>query len=100
MHKMKLINAEPLIKNMLAMKTQLRYDAIAIDDIIKALREAEQVDAISVVRCKDCRWYETSRTTHPECLLHCEIGEPDYFCASGESRTELERRINNETTNN
>ena len=62
--------------------------------------EAEEVDAISVVHCKDCRWYETSRTTHPECLLHCEIGEPDYFCASGESRTELERRINNETTNN
>lgn len=42
------------------------------------------VDAVPDVRCKDCRWYETSRRNYPECILHCEVVELDYFCASGE----------------
>lgn len=40
---MRLIDAEPIIKNLSAMKTQLGYDAIDIDGMIKALREAEVV---------------------------------------------------------
>ena len=42
---MKLIDVEPIIKNLSAMKTQLGYDAIKIDGMIKALREAEEVTA-------------------------------------------------------
>lgn len=42
---MKLIDAEPIIKNLSAMKTKLGYDAIEIDGMIKALREAEEVTA-------------------------------------------------------
>lgn len=42
---MKLIDAEPIIKNLSAMKTQLGYDAIDIAGMIKALREAEEVTA-------------------------------------------------------
>lgn len=42
---MKLINMEPIIKNLSTMKTQFKYDAIEIDGMIKALREAEEVTA-------------------------------------------------------
>lgn len=42
---MKLIDVEPIIKNLSAMKTQLGYDTIEIDGMIKALREAEEVTA-------------------------------------------------------
>lgn len=42
---MRLIDVEPIIKNLSAMKTQLGYDAIEIDGMIKALREAEEVTA-------------------------------------------------------
>ena len=42
---MKLIDVEPIIKNLSVMKTQLGYDAIEIDGMIKALREAEKVTA-------------------------------------------------------
>lgn len=42
---MKLIDVEPIIKNLSVMKTQLGYDAIEIDGMIKALREAEEVTA-------------------------------------------------------
>lgn len=42
---MKPIDAEPIIKNLSSMKTQLGYDAIDIDGMIKALREAKEVKA-------------------------------------------------------
>lgn len=42
---MKQIDAEPIIKNLSLMKTQLDYDAIDIDGMIKALREAEEIKA-------------------------------------------------------
>lgn len=42
---MRLIDADPIIKNLSAIKTQFGYDAINIDGMIKALREAGRVDA-------------------------------------------------------
>lgn len=55
------------------------------NDLVVILSKcAETVDAVPVVRCKDCRWYETSRTTPHECTLHGEWVDPDYYCASGE----------------
>lgn len=66
---MKLIDAEPIIKNLSAMETQLGYDAISIDGMLKALREAEEIEAAPVVhgrwirysdcgvtRCSNCNW--------------------------------------------
>lgn len=52
--------------------------------ILDFIDDAPTIDAVPVVKCKDCRWYETSRRNYPECILHCEVVEPDYFCASGE----------------
>ena len=40
---MRPIDADPIIKNLSVMKTQLGYDAIDIDGMIKALRETEEV---------------------------------------------------------
>lgn len=40
---MRLIDADPIIKNLSEMKTQLGYDAIAIDGMIKSLREAKEI---------------------------------------------------------
>lgn len=49
---MNLIDAEPIIKNLSAMQTQLGYDAIFIDGMIKALKEADGVGAKPVSRGK------------------------------------------------
>ena len=46
---MKPIDAEPIIHNLSQMKKRLGYDAIAIDGMIKALREAIEVDVVPVV---------------------------------------------------
>lgn len=50
---MRPIDAEPIIKDLSAMKTKLGYDAITIDGIIEALKEAEKADAVAGLCC-DC----------------------------------------------
>lgn len=52
-YKMRPFDAEPIIKDLSAMKTKLGYDAITIDGIIKALKEAEKTDAVAGLCC-DC----------------------------------------------
>lgn len=54
---MRPIDAEPIIKDLTAMKTV--YTAIALDGMIKALKDAPTVDAVHVVRCKDCEYRHT-----------------------------------------
>ena len=49
----RLIDASVLIRDLTAMKSA--YDAITLDGIIKALKEEPTMDAVEVVRCKDCK---------------------------------------------
>lgn len=74
---MRLIDADALLK----MDDDNLLDGISRHEV----EEAETVDAVPVVRCKDCRWCKKSYATHFECELHFEIVDPDYYCASGES---------------
>lgn len=63
------------------------------------LNEQPTIDAVPVVRCKDCRWYDREREDSPIGYCHAckhayfssswEIGiyrthKPDFFCADGE----------------
>ena len=89
----RLIDANVFIRDLTAMKSV--YDAIALDGMIKALKEAPTVDAVEVVRCKDCKhWEQTGRLlTYWECNIFGWIhgnGYPtkaDDFCSYGERRT-------------
>lgn len=50
------------------------------------------IDAIEVVRCKDCKWFEMDNTggaycNHPTCGLFNGY-EPDAFCSYGERKEE------------
>ena len=92
------IRAESWVKNLMVRLT-LDYIDIIID-------EAPTVDAVEVVRCKDCRWarqkdirepVETPRELICECFLHHHIPapwgarlavNPDDFCPYGERRTD------------
>lgn len=54
------------------------------------------VDAVEVVRCKDCKWGERTRLKQDGtddmryrrdyCTLYSRRHEPSYFCADGERR--------------
>ena len=56
------------------------------------LREAPTVDAVPVVRCKDCKHYEIHK---PKVLENCERNgyiipmKPDDFCSYGERKNEV-----------
>ena len=43
------------------------------------LREAPSVDAVEVVRCKDCKYFKTR-------LCENEDNHDDWFCADGERK--------------
>ena len=63
----------------------------AITDMIMLVSEAPTIDAVPVVRCKDCKHYEIHR---PKVLENCERNghlipmSPDDFCSYGERKSE------------
>jgi hypothetical protein len=72
------------------------------DEIIEDLTHQPTVDAVQVVRCKDCRWWDKKdganygychAAKHGYFSKHWEISiyrtyKPDFFCADGERRSE------------
>ena len=70
-----------------------------VDSVCDNLRKLPSVDAVEVVRCKDCKFSEleffadngTTRTERYKCLHHrmgINILEHDDFCSYGEKRGE------------
>ena len=71
---------------------------LLIDAMIKATQDAPAVDAVEVVRCRDCK-HTTRSKGSPEkiicCLTKmCGTVAPDYFCADGER--EIDAEVENE----
>lgn len=55
----------------------------APDDIVKSIQYAPAVDAVEVVRCKDCKHYMTIHCTCDGCCI-----SDDWFCADGKRRAD------------
>lgn len=55
-------------------------DLLALDEI----RRAPTVDAVVVVRCKNCRSYNKPKTGW--CEVHLDREHPDDFCSYGERK--------------
>ena len=85
----KLIYVDQMIKDLNAMKRL--YDAIALSGMIKALKEAPAVDAVEVVRCRDCKHF-TEGMAVGMCKRNPDkpiIPVPyNHFCSYGERREE------------
>ena len=60
----------------------------------KDIDNTPTVDAVSVVRCKDCkhgrRWYKHTGEMYVECKMDIDPidRDSDFFCADGERRSE------------
>ena len=73
-------------------KCNARYLEVSCDRLLKF----PTVDAVEVVRCRDCRYYEImqlkrdgtdDRRYKPSlCVLHNRNFDEDYFCADGKRR--------------
>lgn len=48
------------------------------------------VDAVSVIRCKDCKWYEFDRKMH--CGLPHGVRSKDDYCSDAERKEECGQR--------
>lgn len=69
-----------------------------LEGIIKSIEDAPTIDAVEVVRCKDCKWYsiyEAKKDGTPDkryspsvCLrgIYAKRRDPDWFCDDGERR--------------
>lgn len=93
----RLIDADALLMNVVAIsnsKGQVAWSAVPTMDILTA----PAVDAIEVVRCKDCKWYMPGELFTDIMFCHRlkkENGKPakynfcdDDFCSYGERRTD------------
>lgn len=62
-------------------------------EVCNILKDAPIVDAVEVVRCKDCRFAEEAycrdgkiSRTEIYCVWHDERHENNYYCAGGERK--------------
>ena len=58
--------------------------ACDVDDLKMELDEAPTIDAVQVVRCKDCKYYEGKNTY----CANDRLATPDDYCSIGERREE------------
>ena len=75
---MRLIDADKLLTNVFAIsnsKGQVAWSAVSTTDILTA----PTVDAVKVVRCKDCKYFKTL-------LCQNENNYDNWFCADGERK--------------
>ena len=59
---------------------------VGIADASGAVAESPTVDAVEVVRCKDCKRYCKSAIGMDDCLLLCVDVKPDDYCSHGERK--------------
>lgn len=82
---MRLIDADAL---MTKMKRYPLYPLVEKYGVIGVIDTEPIVDAVQVVRCKDCRYWECNGLTS-WCEAHERHGLPDnFYCTFGERRSE------------
>lgn len=87
-NKKKIIYADNLL---LAIRDDYSINGAHFARLKRHIDAAPAVDAVKVVRCKDCKHYEIHK---PKVLENCERNghlipmKPDDFCSYGEMRTD------------
>ena len=81
---MRLIDADALKTKAIRCETFKLYDAPVFLKAVgtKEIDKAPTVDAVPVVRCKDCKYFKTR-------LCENEDNYDDWFCADGERKYEV-----------
>ena len=89
---MRLIDADELLKKIEEISHYDDFDVLVVDwdDMIICIDNAPTIDAVQVVRCKDCRWGREV-CGNIECSVDRNL-PPEYhgyewFCPNGERRT-------------
>lgn len=75
---MRLIDADTIEQCLFDADWMLDNDEHMVEDI---LRKQPTIDAVPVVRCKDCKWYDSAFYACSKCGV---CVDHDFFCADGE----------------
>lgn len=81
--KMRMIDADAIFNNELLLVSDKAYDAVHA--VIERINNAPTVDAVEVVRCKDCVGCDRDDGS-PWCGLVGLHVDDDHYCAWGERR--------------
>ena len=76
--------------NEVRMMRLIDADELPLDIEREDIDDAPTVDAVEVVRCKDCKWY-VSYTMENKTYKMCRkahLGSDDFYCADGERKSE------------
>lgn len=65
--------------------TETRWFDLGLRKAQDVLSELPSADAVPIVRCKDCRFWERG---HSYCPDNMKRTEADWFCAGGERKVE------------
>ena len=100
---MRLIDADALLESMNAIvfrNVPVEHQPY-VDAACKAFKAVAKavpiIDAVEVVRCKDCQAWGRSPYGHPTigwCIVQGRHRAPDYFCASAKKRESVEVKVN------
>ena len=91
----RMIDADEARRRIIAFATGLHSEVLPVDTVMMLLIQMPTVDAVEVVRCKDCIYYCQDKTNgvicrHPkldfdiECYDHWIKTNPNDFCSYGE----------------
>ena len=64
---------------------------IRVADVCICIHEAPTIDAVPVVRCKDCAYWQDNNGGYPHIMCRWntdETPDPDDYCSCGERREE------------
>ena len=96
---MRLIDADELTTNVLTedmMSDIWNDDVEACEDFLTLIEDAPTIDAVEVVRCKDCKYYKPSAVASRNMCFRKDVDrtqvcydfQPGDFCSYGERRTD------------
>ena len=91
---MRLIDADALCMHLsdwqFGSMTDGKHDAEyeVINKVIDGIEKEQTVDAVSVVRCKDCRHRKESYTLPPRCEVFDWFSKKNDYCSFAERKSE------------
>lgn len=87
----RLIDPNALESKMCGLCDEFGTDHLFVDAIVYEIGNAPIVDAVEVVRCKDCKHFDPEKALRPGgiwCGYWGTDPDPDDFCSYGERRTD------------
>lgn len=90
---MRLIDVDEARRRIIAFATGLHSEVLPVDTVMMLLIQMPIVDAVSVVRCRECKQCdpENYHCDHPMGTTAPLRRKPDDFCSYGERKDEGEK---------